>query len=316
MIRKQKHGESGDSEDLQALFDQFATNKADEIRATPVTSAPPEPGGDSNDLQALFDELVSGKPEPEPEAAPIGPAPLQGLDDSDELQALFDSVASAGEASSACGIRTAPGLEDSENEEEHVFKRVGMMTRQVHDALRTLLGDASLKDAVEAIPDARQRLNYIALMTEQAASRVLNATDIARPLQTQLESEAERLRGEWDRVFANQVSVDDFRTLALETHRFLGNTEESSRVTSAQLLEIMMAQDFQDLTGQVIKRVVDLAQTLERELLSLLIEITPPERMPARSQGLMNGPVIDSRGRDDVVTSQEQVDDLLDSLGF
>ncbi|MEI2421260.1 protein phosphatase CheZ, partial [Arthrospira platensis SPKY2] len=120
---------------------------------------------------------------------------------------MFDSVASAASdavAPSADDIPTVTATEGAGSEEEHVFKRVGAMTRQVHESLRTLLGEAPLKDAVEAIPDARQRLNYIALMTEQAASRVLNATDIAQPLQSQLENDAERLQGQWDRVFANQ----------------------------------------------------------------------------------------------------------------
>lgn len=282
MIRKQKHGETGDSEDLQALFDEIATGE-------PVIDSRP---------------------------APVEPKPVSADGDNDDLQALFDSVAESSEATLVAEAPASDAVEDPASEDERVFKRVGVMTRQVHDALRTLLGEASLKDAVEAIPDARQRLNYIALMTEQAASRVLNATDIAQPLQTQLESGAERLHGQWEKVFANKVSVDEFKSLAQETHRFLGQTRENSHATGEQLLEIMMAQDFQDLTGQVIKRVVDLAQTLESELLTLLIEITPPDKMPARPEGLMNGPVIDSRGREDVVTSQEQVDDLLDSLGF
>lgn len=283
MIRKQKHGEAGDSDDLQALFDEIATGKS-EAKSSPVAAVP-------------------------------GPVDASG--DNDDLQALFDSVASKADASVATESVLA-GVDEAElSEDERVFKRVGVMTREVHEALRTMLGDAPLKDAVEAIPDVRQRLNYIALMTEQAASRVLNATDIAQPLQTQLENDAGRLQGEWEKVFANQMSVDDFKALAQETHRFLGQTREHSHATGEQLLEIMMAQDFQDLTGQVIKRVVDLAQTLESRLLSLLLEVAPPDKLPVdKVDGLMNGPVIDSRGRDDVVTSQEQVDDLLDSLGF
>ena len=75
---------------------------------------------------------------------------------------------------------------------------------------------------------------------------------------------------------------------------------------------------FQDLTGQVIKRVVEMAQMIESQLLSVLIESAPEDKRPARTadNGLMNGPVVSSEGRDDVVTSQEQVDDLLESLGF
>ena len=89
-----------------------------------------------------------------------------------------------------------------------------------------------------------------------------------------------------------------------------------SRATNTQLTEIMMAQDFQDLTGQVIKRVIDLAQRLESQLLEVLIESMPPERKNESASGLLNGPVINADGRDDVVSSQEQVDDLLESLGF
>lgn len=188
------------------------------------------------------------------------------------------------------------------------------MTRQLHDTLRELGYDRSLQEAAHAIPDARQRLTYIAEMTEQAASKVLNATDIAKPIQDRVEADADVLRARWDRLYANQLSPEEFRQLAAETRDFLGTVVTSSRDTSAQLMEIMMAQDFQDLTGQVIKKVVDLAQGLEKQLLQVLIETIPAERKV--EDGLLNGPVINAVGRDDVVSNQEQVDDLLESLGF
>ena len=83
-----------------------------------------------------------------------------------------------------------------------------------------------------------------------------------------------------------------------------------------QALEIIMAQDFQDLTGQVIKKVVEMVQGLETQLLGLLLEAMPEQRKAEAPEGLLNGPVISSAGRGDVVTSQAQVDDLLESLGF
>lgn len=266
---------------------------------------------DSEDLQALFDEIAAGRAE-----VPDVPAePETGADegDSEALQALFDSVSSSAAVPS---VAVSAASDSSEGNPQHVMQRVGIMTRQVHEALSTVLGDASLRDAVAEIPDARQRLNYIVSMTEQAASRVLNATDIAQPLQSEIESSANKLHGEWSQAFANQLSVEEFRRLAEETHRFLGQASANSRLTNEQLLEIIMAQDFQDLTGQVIKRVVKIAQTLETELLSLLLEVTPADMLPVRDGTLLNGPVVDAIGRDDVVTSQEQVDDLLDSLGF
>ena len=277
--------------------------------------------GDSDDLQALFDSIAGGPaavaaaPAPHLEVVP-SPAVLEAApaaSDDDDLQALFDSVASEyGSEAETEAVEPAGGPDNG----HLVFNRIGVMTRQLHDTLRELGYDRSLQEAAHAIPDARQRLSYISEMTEQAASKVLNATDIAKPLQDKLHSGAESLRARWDRLYANQLSPDEFRALAGETREFLGGVVNDTRETNAQLLEIMMAQDFQDLTGQVIKKVVDLAQGLEQQLLQVLIEAMPAEKKAEAPDGLMNGPVINAVGRDDVVSNQEQVDDLLESLGF
>ena len=293
MVKKAKFDESGDSDDLQALFDSIASTPAVKPAPTPAPVAAPAGGdtGDSDDLQALFDSVAAEFTAP---AAPaVKPAAV----------AVPSVVAGTEE-------------EDGADKIEGVFTRIGQMTRQVHDTLRQLGFDHALQEVAEAIPDARQRLSYIAQMTEQAASRVLNATDIAQPIQERLGANAESLRAQWDRLYANELSVDEFKSLAAETRDFIGGVADGSRQTNAQLMEIMMAQDFQDLTGQVIKKVVDMAQTLESQLLQVLLEITPNEKRTDAHTGLMNGPVINSEGRDDVVTSQEQVDDLLESLGF
>ena len=174
-----------------------------------------------------------------------------------------------------------------------------------------------MQEVADSIPDARQRLTYVVQMTEKAASRVLNATDIAKPVADKIGSDAAALHDRWNKVFANQLSGDEFRSLAGETRDFLGNAAEGARSLDGQLLEIMMAQDFQDLTGQVIKKVVELAQSLESQLLGVLIESAPEEvRSAEKNAGLLNGPVVSGEGREDVVTSQGQVDDLLASLGF
>lgn len=283
--------------------------------------------GDSDDLQALFDSIAGGAdPAPPPVAPPVSAGKAEAAGDNDELQALFDSVAQtfeeavqteADQPASASAQAPAGAAEAaSAAQNQVVFNRIGQMTRQVHDTLRALGADSALQEAVQAMPDARQRLSYIAQMTEQAASRVLNATDIAKPVQDRLSSDATALQAKWQKLFDNELSMDDFKKLTRETHGFLGQVAEGSKATSDQLLDIMMAQDFQDLTGQVIKKVVDLAQTLESELLQVLLEVTPADKRVQKAEGLMNGPVINATDRDDVVTTQEQVDDLLDSLGF
>jgi chemotaxis protein CheZ len=232
------------------------------------------------------------------------------MGDSPELEALFDSV--AGQAARPAGAEegaAAPG-------HDNVFQRLGQMTRQLHDTLRELGYDRALEEAAKAIPDARQRLAYVAQMTEQAASRVLNATDIARPIQDGLQAEAAALSGRWDRLFGGDLSVDEFKALAGDTRNYLDGVPARTAATNEQLMEIMMAQDFQDLTGQVIKKIVDLAQRMETELLQVLIEAMPKDMKFEAPEGLLNGPVMNADGRTDVVANQEQVDDLLESLGF
>jgi chemotaxis protein CheZ len=265
---------------------------------------------DSEDLQSLFDSIAAGGGTP-------GPAPVSEPDpsgDTDDLQALFDSVAAqSGEAAPA--ISTAANTEEPAGEGA-VFNRLGHMARQLHDSLRELGYDKALEDSARQIPDARQRLTYIAQMTEQAASRVLNATDIAKPLQDELLAKSEKLSARWDKMFANQLSVDEFKALAADTRGFFVDAPGKIKGTNDQLLEIMMAQDFQDLTGQVIRKVVDMVQGLEAQLVQVLIEALPVDRKADVGTGLMNGPVINAEGRNDVVASQSQVDDLLESLGF
>ena len=199
---------------------------------------------------------------------------------------------------------------------DNVFQRIGHMTRQLHDTLRQLGYDHALEDVAQQMPDARSRLNYVAQMTENAASRVLNATDVAIPLQDDVEKRSSALHDRWEKLYRNELSVDEFKALATETRGFLSDVPGFARDTRAQLNEIMMAQDFQDLTGQVIKKIVEMSQELESGLLQVLIEAMPAEKRAATPEGLLNGPVINSEGRSDVVTSQEQVDDLLESLGF
>lgn len=270
--------------------------------------------GDSDDLQALFDSIAVAKP-PAPAPAPAaGPDPSG---DSDELQALFDSVVDHVSEGDATGGSTAAAAgSESASGQELAFNRIGHLARQLHDSMRELGYDRMLEDSARQIPDATQRLTYIAQMTEQAASRVLNATDIAKPLQDQLLAASQDMSSRWDKMFANQLSVDEFKGLASDTRAFFHNAQDKIVATNTQLNEIMLAQDFQDLTGQVIKKVVDIVQKLETQLVGVLIEVMPEERKAAAPEGLMNGPVINAEGRSDVVTTQAQVDDLLESLGF
>ncbi|MBI5900921.1 MAG: protein phosphatase CheZ [Rhodocyclales bacterium] len=274
----------------------------------PIPASAVDAAGDSADLQALFDSVAAT-------VLPISPAPSATnavTEDSDELQALFDSVSRG--ASPAVAVAPAPTFDAVS--QEAVFNRLGNLVRQLHDSLRGLGMDKLLQESARQIPDARERLDYIAKMTELAASRVLNATDIAKPIQDGLIAQSRSMSDRWERMFANQLSVDEFRQLAADTRGYFAQAPGQLKLTNDQLMEIILAQDFQDLTGQVIKKIVELVQGVETQLLAVLLEAMPAERKLGAPGGLLNGPVVGGEGRRDVVTNQSQVDDLLESLGF
>jgi chemotaxis protein CheZ len=204
--------------------------------------------------------------------------------------------------------------------EENIHKRIGQLTRTLHDALRELGYDRDLMDARDNLPDARDRLAYIARVTGEAAEKVLNAVDRARTVQEELAGQAGSLRKRWQAVasFAadGRGCTPAGKQLIEETCEFFSGVGGQADRTNVILTDIMMAQDFHDLTGQVIRRVVSLAQSLEEQLLKLLIETTPPEQRPRLEGTTLEGPVVSADGRQDVVTDQEGVDDLLASLGF
>ena len=156
---------------------------------------------DNEDLQALFDSIAAGSEVPMHATKPAEPV-MDASGDSDDLQALFDSVSAQVEESAG----DAPGAAEHAGSEESsaVFSSLGQMTRELHDSLRDIGHDKALGDAARSIPDARQRLSYIVQMTEQAASRALNAIEIAKPIQDAMQTRSEALGKRWGKVFANQ----------------------------------------------------------------------------------------------------------------
>ena len=202
------------------------------------------------------------------------------------------------------------------SEQDKMLARVGQITRTLHDSLRELGFDKVLEKATIDIPDVRDRLNYVARMTEQAAQRVLNATDTAIPLQERIESGAGEILTGWEATLKAPFSEANYRDMATLTMQCLTDMRSDTSATKQQLLDIMMAQDFQDLTGQVIRKVTELSHGIEQQLVQLLIDYSPADVRRETNNGLLNGPQIHPANKSDVVANQSQVDDLLDSLGF
>lgn len=199
---------------------------------------------------------------------------------------------------------------------DDMMSRIGHMTRALHDSLRGLGFDKLIEKAASDIPDARDRLDYVARLSEQAAQKVLNATDLAGPCQDQIDASAGALSQSWQVLLeAPDTSAAQWRAMAERSIAEMAQSRAAAAATKGYLMDIMMAQDFQDLTGQVIGKVTHIAQNLEQQLVQMLVDFAPADVKREYDNGLLNGPQIHPTGND-VVADQGQVDDLLDSLGF
>lgn len=208
------------------------------------------------------------------------------------------------------GLATGAGASTGTDD---VHQKIGSLTRQLHTALNELGFADPLRGSMGELPDAQSRLSYIARLTGEAAEKVLGRVEQAKAQHDYIASETRRM--------VTSLVADPVAAVARgEIYNFLTDVERVTQEADGHLTEIMMAQDFHDLTGQVIARVVNLASTIEQQLVQLLLQTAPAGSAPAptapvRSEALQ-GPVVDAESRTDVVTDQSQVDDLLASLGF
>jgi chemotaxis protein CheZ len=286
------------ADDFDALFEEVAAQRASAPAAAPTPAPAPEPAtggdsGDTDDLEALFDQV----------AATSAPAP---------------AVVSA----PAAPVAAAPAETGEDEHEKGMYERLGGIVRLLHDSLRELGYDKALTEASSQIMDAQDRLEYVASLTEQAANKVLNTLDDGMPAQDLLSKQAKDMENRWDDLFAGKLSIEQFKALAGDSKQFAQLVTEATEAEKARLLEIMMAQDFQDITGQLIKKVVVITKTVENELTQLLKDSAPPDvkeklaqkqaaQEQPQEQQLMSGPSVPT-----VALDQDSVDDLLADLGF
>jgi len=203
-----------------------------------------------------------------------------------------------------------------------VHQRIGVLTRQLHDSLSGLGLADKVKTWAGELPDAKSRLSYIARLTGEAAEKVLNNVDQAKQHHDHIASETRRI---------GALIVKDPVAAVAKGHvmNFINDVEQATQQIDKNLTDIMMAQDFHDLTGQVIAKVVTLAANIEEQLVQLLLITAPgdvvakvaPDELKGESvkiidEPVLQGPVVNPEGNSDVVKSQSEVDDLLASLGF
>jgi len=288
----------------------------------------------ADDFDALFEEVAAQRTSapPGPAAEPVqAAAPAAASNDEDDLESLFDQVsATAAPAAAVVAAAVAPAAvvattaaaaaHGEDSHEGGMFERLGGIVRLLHDSLRELGYDKALTEASTQIVDAQDRLEYVATLTEQAANKVLNTLDEGMPAQDLLQKQAKDMETRWADLFEGKLSLDEFKALAGDSRQFAGLVNQATEAERARLLEIMMAQDFQDITGQLIKKVVKITQTVEGELAQLLRDHAPAdikeklakkEQPAAAPAPLMQGPSVP-----EAALNQDNVDDLLADLGF
>ena len=282
--------------------------------------------GNDDDLEALFDEISSQHTEVEtpPPATKevVTETKVMSNDSDDDLEALFDEISSQHTEVETPPTETTEVVASAETEEavpeKPMFDRLGGIVRQLHDSLNELGYDRSLAAVSEEIIDSRDRLEYVATLTEQAANKVLNAIDEGMPEQDKILKNAQEIDASWELLFAGKLSIEEFKTLAGDSKQFAVKVAAATEAEKARLMDIMMAQDFQDITGQIIKKVVAISQKLQVELAQLLRDNAPAEFKEKEKEKIKEKPVDLMAGPAGPATAmaQDDVDDLLADLGF
>ncbi len=204
-----------------------------------------------------------------------------------------------------------------------LFAEIGKLTRQLHDSLMNFQLDSRLNDLATAdIPDAKERLNYVISRTEDAANKTMDAVESIFPVVDSIQQQIKAVNPLWKKLTHNELDVNEFKLLCHDIDTLLTTTERETSHMHDLMTDVLMAQDFQDLTGQVIRKVIDLVREVEDSLINMLTafgissEKNNEKALPKTGENLVEGPIVNTETRDDVVNDQDDVDDLLSSLGF
>jgi len=210
--------------------------------------------------------------------------------------------------------------------ERLMFGQVGGLTRELHDALLNFQNDTRLIDmAGQELPEAKDRLNYVIEMTDKAANTTMDAVDFCLPIADKLIKDLEAISPSWGNLMTRNLALGEFKALCHSLDDLFGHSKTGVEDVKDKLTEILMAQDFQDLTGQLIKKVIDLVQDIESRLIVILTVCSGDYELKPKAEEIekekkrditAEGPVVNAEGRSDVMNGQDDVDDLLSSLGF
>lgn len=210
------------------------------------------------------------------------------------------------------------------------YNEVGVLTRSLHNAIRDFHIDSvdmPISDEAELgskITDASDRLNYVVELTSKAANKTMDMVDGSVPVASELQLQAKELRKDWSRLIQRDLSPEEFRQLYKRIDAFLKYADESATTLHTNLNTILLEQGYQDLTGQVITRVNELIRDVEEKLVHLVAVAGRIDSISGVDPQFEEVEADDTRGHGpsiknnnpEVLNSQDEVDDLLSSLGF
>lgn len=206
-----------------------------------------------------------------------------------------------------------------------LFQGVGRLAREVHETINEIngaLNDPRLSEITQhELPDAQQRLGHVVVMTEQAANTTLEAVESSEPLLNAMLDKGGALAAEWQRFRARELKVEDFRVLSNELMDFFAQLQQQGGAVQGHLSEILMAQSYQDLTGQILRKVSSLVQDVELKLVELVriagkVPVSQDWQGPSGQEVADDGPIVPGVNDQGRVSGQDEVDDLLSQLGF
>lgn len=239
------------------------------------------------------------------------------------LQLLNDAIESKDEKKISDIVGELTTLRESA-----LYQELGMLTREIHDSIHTFGNDERIaKLATEDIPDAKERLNFIVTKTDEAAHRTMTAAEETMDIMENFSGKAHGIQERWSQFRNRKLSKDEFILLNEEITQFFESLESDSSIVNSKMTEIMLAQDYQDITGQMIKQVVTMVKEVEEKLVRLvaisgLVVVPAKEKTEKTEKGKASdgekaeGPQLPTADKEIVASSQGDVDDLLASLGF
>lgn len=212
--------------------------------------------------------------------------------------------------------------------DENLYQEIGRLTRALHESIKNFKLDSNIQGAGSEIDEAHEGLAYVVDMTAKAANKTMDMVDAALPLSEGISTEAVDIKRDWQRFLKKELAPAEFRELTKRISVFLDNTESNTKKLNGNLNDILLAQDFQDLTGQVIQKITTMVTDVESRLVNLVSMAGHVDQMTGIQHDIAEadidevdptkgvGPQINAEEKEDVASNQDDVDDLLSSLGF